>query len=405
MTKLQELIEQLCPNGVEYRALENILKIKNGTDYKGHGKGDIPVYGSGGIITYIDSSSYDKPSVLIPRKGSVDKLYYVEQPFWNVDTIFYTEINTNLAVPKFVYYCLQKEHLEKYNTAGGVPSLTQKVLNKVTIPMPPLEIQHEIVRILDSFTEHIADLTRELSSERISRKMQYDYYRTMLFTFESTTNFVELGEIASVTKLAGFEFTNYVIYSDNGAIIALRGLNIKEGHLVLEDVKYIDGSDFSKLERSKLQIGDMLFTYVGTVGQVALIDENDKYYLAPNVAMIRITNDNILPRYLLHYFQSSSFKKEQIDRLLQSSSMKNIPMEKIRKFKIPVVPIEVQKQIVNALDNYDAVCSDLGINLPLEIDAREKQYEYYRDLLLTFATGSQSVNVERERESRCAARG
>ena len=132
MTKLEKLIEELCPNGVEYLEIQNILIIKNGSDYKNLGVGDIPVYGSGGIMTYVDKFAYDKPSVLIPRKGSIDKLYYVDTPFWNVDTIFYTDINTEKAIPRYVYHCLKREHLEQYNTAGGVPSLTQKVLNNVS---------------------------------------------------------------------------------------------------------------------------------------------------------------------------------------------------------------------------------------------------------------------------------
>lgn len=88
MSRLDELIQELCPDGVEDKALKDILTIKNGSDYKTFPTGDIPVYGSGGIIAYVDRFAYDKPSVLIPRKGSIDKLYYVETPFWNVDTIF-----------------------------------------------------------------------------------------------------------------------------------------------------------------------------------------------------------------------------------------------------------------------------------------------------------------------------
>lgn len=171
MSRLDELIQELCPDGVEHKELQEILKIKNGSDYKAYGEGDIPVYGSGGIMTHIDRYVYNKPSVLIPRKGSIDKLYYVDTPFWNVDTIFYTEINTDLAMPRYVYHCLLREHLEQYNTAGGVPSLTQKVLNKIQIPLPPLEVQSEIVRILDNFTELTA------------RRKQYEFYRDKLLTF------------------------------------------------------------------------------------------------------------------------------------------------------------------------------------------------------------------------------
>ena len=105
MTKLDKLIQELCSYGVEHKELQEILTIKNGSDYKHLGKGDIPVYGSGGIMTYVDTFSYDKPSVLIPRKGSVDKLYYVETPFWNVDTIFYTDIDSTQIKPKYLIYC------------------------------------------------------------------------------------------------------------------------------------------------------------------------------------------------------------------------------------------------------------------------------------------------------------
>ena len=196
--------------------------------------------------------------------------------------------------------------------------------------------------------------------------------------------YIELGDVATVTKLAGFEFTKYVTYSDEGQIIALRGLNVKNGKLDLKDVKYIDKSDLSKLTRSKLHIGDMLFTYVGTIGQVALVNENDRFYLAPNVALIRIGQPFLKPEYMRYYFQSSMFWNTQINRLLQSSSMQNIPMEKIRKFVLPVPSTEVQERIVSILDRFDTLCNDLTSGLPAEMEARTKQYEYYRDKLLTF---------------------
>ena len=184
MSELERLIQELCPNGIAYCELSDVLKIKNGKDYKSFGEGDVPVYGSGGVMTYIDTAVYDKPSVLIPRKGSLDKLYYVETPFWNVDTIFYTEIDESKAIPKYVYYCLQKQHLERLNTAGGVPSLTQSVLNKVVIPVPPIEVQNEIVRILDNFTELTAELKEKLAAEIEARQKQYEYYRDKLLTFK-----------------------------------------------------------------------------------------------------------------------------------------------------------------------------------------------------------------------------
>ena len=255
--------------------------------------------------------------------------------------------------------------------------------SKFLIPILPLEIQEKIVQILDKMTEYVTELTSELTS----RKKQYSFYRDKLLSFEDEVYQVDwktLGEVATVTKLAGYEFTKYVNYSSTGEIIALRALNVKKGRLVLDDVKYIDNSEFSKLNRSKLKIGDMLFTYVGTVGEVALIDKDDTYYLAPNVAMVRLNTNTIIAKYLMYYCQSNGFVYNQIERLMEASSMKNLTMEKIRKFKIPVPSLEIQSRIVQVLDNFDTVCNDLNIGLPKEIELRQKQYEYFREKLLTF---------------------
>lgn len=164
--------------------LEDILKIKNGKDYKHLKKGEYPVYGTGGVMTYVDDFVYDKPSVLIPRKGSLDKIYYVEEPFWNVDTIFYTEIKENEVIPKYVYYYLQNEHLEKLNIAGGIPSLTQATLNKVKITIPSKDIQKRVVEVLDNFDKICNSLMDGLPAEIESRQKQYEYYRDKLLTFK-----------------------------------------------------------------------------------------------------------------------------------------------------------------------------------------------------------------------------
>ena len=165
--------------------LGEILKIKNGSDYKKFNIGNIPVYGSGGIINYIDTYIYDKESVLIPRKGSIGNLFYVDKPFWTVDTIFYTVIDKDIVIPKYVYYYLSKVNLEKLNTAGGVPSLTQTVLNKILIPLPPLEEQQRIVDILDRFDKLCNDISEGLPAEIEARQKQYEYFREKLLTFKN----------------------------------------------------------------------------------------------------------------------------------------------------------------------------------------------------------------------------
>ena len=167
---------------IEWLRLGDVVRIKNGKDHKSLGNGEFPVYGSGGIMRYADAYAYNKPSVLIPRKGSLGNLFYVDVPFWTVDTIFYTEIDEAKIRPKYLYYFLSTVGLGEMNQAGGVPSQTQSVLNELKIPIPcpdnpkkSLEIQAEIVRILDAFTE--------LTTELTTRKKQYKHYRDLLLSF------------------------------------------------------------------------------------------------------------------------------------------------------------------------------------------------------------------------------
>ncbi len=168
---------------IEWRTLGEVCKIKNGKDYKHLSHGDIPVYGSGGIMKYVDEATYNQPSVLIPRKGSLNNLFYVDMPFWNVDTIYYTEINTNHILPKFLYHYLATRELEKMNLAGGVPSLTQTTLKRIPIPIPPLSEQRRIVDILDRFDTLTNSISEGLPKEIALRRKQYAYYRDALLSF------------------------------------------------------------------------------------------------------------------------------------------------------------------------------------------------------------------------------
>ena len=171
---------------LKWLKLSEILTIKNGKDYKHLSNGKYPVYGTGGVMTYVNEFAYDKPSVLIPRKGSLNKVYYVEEPFWNVDTIYYTIIDSNIVIPKYIYYILSNMHLEKLNIAGGIPSLTQSTLNKLSIPVPSLEIQEKIVNILDKFDKLTNDIAEGLPAEIEARQKQYEYYRNKLLSFKES---------------------------------------------------------------------------------------------------------------------------------------------------------------------------------------------------------------------------
>ncbi len=180
----RELLLDFSQNkNIQWKKLGEVCTIKNGRDYKHLGEGKVPVYGSGGIMKYVDEYVYDKPTVLIPRKGSLSNLFYVDTPFWNVDTIFYTEIDSNQICPKFLFHFLTTQKLEKLNMAGGVPSLTQTTLNKLPIPLPPLSEQARIVEILDKFDTLTNSISEGLPLEIQLRKQQYEYYREQLLDF------------------------------------------------------------------------------------------------------------------------------------------------------------------------------------------------------------------------------
>lgn len=135
-------------------------------------------------MLHVSESIYEKASVLIPRKGSLGNLFYVDSPFWVVDTIFYTLINIEKILPKYLYHYLLTADLASLNTAGGVPSLTQTVLNKVKIPVPPIEEQQRIVDILDRFDALVNDISSGLPAEIAARRKQYEHYRDQLLTFK-----------------------------------------------------------------------------------------------------------------------------------------------------------------------------------------------------------------------------
>ena len=163
----------------------------------------------------------------------------------------------------------------------------------------------------------------------------------------------KLGDIAKVTKLAGFEFTKYINYSSKGKILAIRGLNIKDGKFNLQDVKYIDNSDFNKLTRSKLRQDDILFTYVGTIGNSAIVPAGVKWYLAPNVCLIRTQTENA--KFISHLIQSDKFQHQEIPKWITTSSQPALSMENIRKFSIILPTISEQLKISNLVSIIDTI--------------------------------------------------
>ena len=177
---------------VEWKTLKDVATLKNGKDWKNLPIGDIPVYGSGGEMgEFVADYSYDKPTVLIPRKGSISNLFYLEKAFWNVDTIYYTEIDETKIIPKYFYYYLTTVNLEEMSTNPTRPSLTQAILDKIKIPVPSLEIQSRIVQVLDNFDMVCNDLNIGLPKEIELRQKQYEYFREKLLTFVAEGEYTE----------------------------------------------------------------------------------------------------------------------------------------------------------------------------------------------------------------------
>ena len=350
-------------------SVDGVVKIRQGEKQNKVQKGDILFTGS--------SETPDEAGMSCVVADELEEDYYMNSFCFGLRLLNPEQFNLH-----YLKHLLRSESVRKSiaKTASGVTrfNISKSRFGKIQIPIPSLSEQQQIVGILDTFTSSIENLKEQIAQ----RRKQYEYYRDQLLDLEGKegVEMKTLGDFGDVTKLAGFEFTEHVIYKEEGKIIALRGLNVRNGNLDLSQIKYIDGSNFEKLGRSKLLINDMLFTYVGTIGNVALINEDDKYYLAPNVSRIRFDCNVIIPRFALYVFMSEYFHRTQINKFLNSSSMKNLSMENIRKFKLPIPPLSEQQRIVSILDTFEASIR----NLEQQLAQREKQYEYYRNKLLTF---------------------
>lgn len=290
-------------------------------------------------------SKVDLGDILFGMIGTIGKPAIVEHTGFaikNVALIKEGDIINN----RFIYHLLSSKVFDDYiarENAGG----TQKfiALNQIRnfiFSAPTLAEQNKIIELLDYISQTITlhqckleklKLTKKALLQKLFPKNGKHIPEIRFKGFTDAWEQRKLGEIADITKLAGFEFTKYIVYSDKGNIIALRGLNIKDGDLNLEDVKYIDSSDFTKLKRSKLFRNDILFTYVGTIGEVARIQEADKYYLAPNVSRIRIKN-RLLSEFLMYYMDRDLFYQKIIFPLIATSSQPALSMANIREFNI-----------------------------------------------------------------------
>lgn len=380
MSELNYLEKLLDGVEVEWIRLGNLVRIKNGKDHKSLGEGDFPVYGSGGVMRYADTYAYDKPSVLIPRKGSLGNLFFVDVPFWTVDTIFYTIIDETKIWPKYLYYFLTTVGLGNMNQAGGVPSQTQSVLNELKIPIPcpnnpekSLAIQSEIVRILDKFTALTAELT--------ARKKQYNYYRDKLLSFEEgEVEWKTLDEVASFRRGSFPQpYGNSEWYNGEGCMPFVQVADVADfGFRLHRSTK----QQISKLAQSKsvfVEAGTVIVSLQGTIGRVALTQYD--CYVDRTLAIFTKYKAAVNKKYFAHQLKAKFDLEKEFAR---GSTLKTITKEEFSKFQIPIPPLEVQNRIVALLDKFDRLTHSIEEGLPRELELRQKQYEYYRELLFSF---------------------
>ena len=334
-------------------------------------------------MKYVNEAIYSQPSVLIPRKGSLNNLFFVDTPFWNVDTIYYTEINTDYILPKFFYYYLVTLELEKLNLAGGVPSLTQSTLNKLSIPIPPLRVQARIVEILDKFTQLEAELEKELEAELEARKKQYAYYRDQLLNFSQcpplnvNIEWKTLGEVCENICSGGTPSTKKKQYYQ-GTIPWLRTQDIDWREVYDTEIKITEEA----IANSSAKLIPTNCVIVAMYGATAAKACINKIPLTTNQACCNLqVNEKVAHYKYVYYWISNEYERLKAQG---EGSQSNLNARKIKSYKIPLPPLSEQRRIVDILDRFDTLTNSISEGLPKEIALRRKQYEYYSDALLNF---------------------
>ena len=368
------ILEEIQNGPVEWKELEdkNVAKLSRGKvmskQFLEENKGEYPVYSSqtanNGEIGRISSFEYDGEYITWTTDGAnAGTVFYRKGKFSITNVCGLVEINSAQLLTKFVYYYLTIS-TKKYVSSGmGNPKLMSNVMGKIKIPILPLEIQEKIVQILDKMTEYVTELT--------SRKKQYSYYRDKLLSFEDEVYQVEwkkLNECLKKGKGTKITASQMKLLHKDGAPI-----RIFAGGKTYADVNYGDIPDKDIHTEEAIIVksrGIIDFEYC----KKPFSFKNEFWSYSSN-------NESINLRYVYHYLV---YNKGHFQNIANNMQMPQISSNDTEKFKIPVPSLEIQSRIVQVLDNFDKVCNDLNIGLPKEIELRQKQYEYFREKLLTF---------------------
>ena len=426
MSKLDELIRELCPDGVEYKKLGEIATVLRGASPRPIKKyitndsdgvnwikiGDVPVgskyitqseekitkegaeksrYVQKGDFILSNSMSFGRPYILAIDGCIHDGWLSIS----NFKDVFLSD---------YLYYLLsssaiQQEMKKRASFGGAVQNLNADIVKALVLPVPPIEVQSEIVRMLDSYNESVVELQRQLTAELTARKTQYSYYRDKLLTFDVRAQKKKIGELTRVFSAARVHKNEWTtegvpFYRSSDVISKFNGVENSRGKA------YISFDLYKKLsEKSgKIMKDDILITGGGSIGIPYIVPTNDPIYVKDADLLCIQKSDKFNSRFLYHYFLSTEFRK-YLKNITHNATIAHYTISQIEDTLVPLPSIEIQNRIVNVLDNFEKICSDLNIGLPAEIEARQKQYEYYRDKLLTFAENGNTI-LSRAEQSR-----
>ena len=430
MSRLDELIQEKCPDGVEYKTLSEVFDTRNGYTPSKKEKnfwenGTIPwfrmedIRENGGILDKatqyvsqeaVKGSPFPANSIIVATSATIGEHALITVPSIANQRFTYLMIKEQYKDdydPKFLYYYCFKldEYCKECLNQGNFASVDMKKFAKFQFPRLPIEIQREIVRVLDDYTENIVELQNQLTAEITARQKQYEFYRDKLLTFDvlrgGTINFCQrtLGELFDFRNglSKGKEFfgkgTLFIRYTDVYNHRTLRKKDITALVECTEDEK----------ERLKVSRGDVLFTRTSETAEdigwssVMLDDMDDCVFNGFTIKATPKTKE-LLPEYCAYCFSTSDFR-QYVTKHCAFTTRASLTGNTIAQYRMTIPPLDIQSRIVNVLDNFEKICSDLNIGLPAEIEARQKQYEYYRDKLLTFAETGNTI-LSRAEQSR-----
>ena len=412
MSKLDEMIRELCPDGVEYVKLNSVCDIYDGThstpNYTESGVKFASVENIGNLYAtrkYISEKDFEKykikpriGDVMMTRIGSVGVCTVVDR---NEALAFYVSLallrpQLDKVQSRFLKYAIESIHgrkeLRKRTLINAVPiKINKDDIGKVTIPLPPIEIQSEIVHTLDNYTENVVKLQNQLTAELTARQKQYTFYRNKLLTFSGNEKAkivkISLGDIGPICMC------KRILKSQTNTIEGVPFYKI--GTFGKKADAYISKETFDEY-RSKYSFpkkGDVLISAAGTIGRTVVYDGKPAYFQDSNIVWIDNNESVVLNSYLRYCYELKPWK------VSSGGTIQRLYNDNIAKAIITVPSLDVQNRIVNVLDNFEKICSDLNIGLPAEIEARKKQYEYYRDKLLTFVETGNTI-LSRAEQSR-----